>query len=134
MDVAKLTMFSWWRLTAGPDEVNLFVGRPFPVHRLSMRITLFCSHNDNITAVCVNVAKFESPTVNNACVQNKISYTQHRDLNFEHAHSSFVDHTKIARFTQTAVLARHTVQGFPRSAQACYSANNVQAHAQKHCT
>ena len=55
------------------------------------------------TAVCVNVAKFESPTVNNACVQNKISYTQHRDLNFEHAHSSFVDHTKIARFTQTAV-------------------------------
>ena len=45
MDVAKLTRFSWWRLTAGPDEVNLFVwgplpdnevyflvGRPFPVY------------------------------------------------------------------------------------------------------
>ena len=44
MDVAKLTRFSWWRLTAGPDEVNLLVGRPFPVYRLSMRITSFCSH------------------------------------------------------------------------------------------
>ena len=55
------------------------------------------------TAVCVNLANFESPTVNNACVQNKILSTQHRDLNFEHAHTSFVDHTKIARFTQTAV-------------------------------
>ena len=42
MNAAK---FSWWRLTAGPDEVNLLVGRPFPVYRLSMRITLFCSHN-----------------------------------------------------------------------------------------
>ena len=38
VDVAKLTRFSWWQLTAGPDEVNLFVGRPFPVYRLSMRI------------------------------------------------------------------------------------------------
>ena len=46
MDVAKLTRFSLWRLTAGPDEVNLLVGRPFPVYRLSMCITLFCSHND----------------------------------------------------------------------------------------
>ena len=55
------------------------------------------------TAVCINLAKFESPTENNACVRNKISSTQHRDLNFEHAHTSFVDHTKIARFTQTAV-------------------------------
>ena len=35
MDVAKLTRFSWWRLTARPDEVNLLVGRPFPVYRLS---------------------------------------------------------------------------------------------------
>ena len=30
MDIAKLTRFSWWRLTAGPDEVNLFVWGPFP--------------------------------------------------------------------------------------------------------
>ena len=64
-------------------------------------------HNYNIlgrsTAVCVNLAKSESPTVNYACVQNKKLSTQHRDLNFEHAHSSLVDHTKIARFTQTAV-------------------------------
>ena len=44
MDVAKLTRFSRWRLTAGPDEVNLFVGRPFPVYRLNMRITLLYSH------------------------------------------------------------------------------------------
>ena len=43
MDVAKLTRFSWWRLMAGPDEVNLLVGRPFPIYRLSMRITLLCS-------------------------------------------------------------------------------------------
>ena len=45
MDVAKLTRFSWWRMTAGPDEVNLLVGQPFPVYRLSMHITLFCCHN-----------------------------------------------------------------------------------------
>ena len=45
MNAAKLTRFSWWRLTAEPDEVNLLVGRPFPVYRMSMRITLFCSHN-----------------------------------------------------------------------------------------
>ena len=24
VDVAKLTRFCWWRLTAGPDEANLF--------------------------------------------------------------------------------------------------------------
>ena len=44
------------------------------------------------TAVCVNL---ESPTMNNACVQSKISSTQHRNLNIEHAQASFVDHKKI---------------------------------------
>ena len=29
---AKLARFSWWRLMAGQEEVNLLLGRPFPVH------------------------------------------------------------------------------------------------------
>ena len=37
MNAAKLTRFSWWRLTS---EVNLLVGRPFPVYHLSMHISL----------------------------------------------------------------------------------------------
>ena len=52
MNAVKLPTFSWWRLTVRPDEVNSLVGRPFPVYRLSMRITLLCSHNSIMHAVC----------------------------------------------------------------------------------
>ena len=51
----------------------------------------------NVTAKfeCLSIQRFASilqnlniPTVNNACVQSKILSTQHKDLNFEHAHTS----------------------------------------------
>ena len=69
--------------------------------------------------VCVNVAKFESPTVNNACVQNKISPTQHGDLilSMRTLRSSTTQKLQDSRKPLYIKTAKHTLTssrlGFP---------------------